>query len=145
MILLDTNIISELMKADPDSQVLGWFAHIDGNDLFTSTVTEAEVRSGLVAMPEGRRREALMTEADAMFENVLSDQVLSFDRTAAHHYANVVIRRRAAGRAIQTVDAMIATMIAAIAIANGFAVATRNVRGFEDTGASIVNPFKGGA
>lgn len=141
MILLDTNIISELMKADPDSRVLGWFAQIDGNDLFTSTVTEAEVRSGLVAMPEGRRRDALMAEADAMFENVLSDQVLSFDRTAAHHYADVMARRRAVGSPIQAVDAM----IAAIAIAHGFAVAPRNVRDFADTGAAVVNPFEDGA
>ncbi|MGI9477190.1 MAG: type II toxin-antitoxin system VapC family toxin [Hyphomicrobiaceae bacterium] len=139
MILLDTNVVSELMKPDPNSQVLAWFARIDGNDLFTSTVTEAEVRAGLAVMPEGRRRDALLAEANAMFENVLSEQILSFDRIAAHHCANVMARRRAEGRPVQTADAM----IVAIAIAHGFAVATRDVRDFADTGVTVLNPFDG--
>ena len=139
MIVFDTNVISELMKPDPDSRVADWFTRLDGNDLFTTTITEAEIRFGLVAMPQGKRRDALMAEADAMFENVLRDQVLPFDRVAAQLYGHVVIRRRAAGRPIEVADAM----IAAVAATHGLAVATRNVRDFADTGVTVLNPFDG--
>lgn len=138
MIILDTNVISELMKTAPASQVSDWFARVDGNDLYTSTISEAEIRSGLVAMPRGRRRDELLDYTDVMFETVFRDQVISFDRAAAYEYGIVQAKRRAVGRPVAMADAM----IAAIAIAQGFDVATRNVRDFEETGASVVNPFE---
>ena len=137
MILLDTNVISEMMRPIPAVQVADWYAKVDGNDLYTSTVSEAEIRSGLLAMPAGRKRDDLLNQADRMFETVFRDQIISFDRSAAYEYAIVMATRRAVGRPISLPDAM----IAAIALARGFAVATRNVRDFEHTGASIINPF----
>ena len=139
MILIDTNIISEIMKLNPDARVASWVARIDGSDLFTSAISEAEIRSGLMSMPAGRRRDTLVGVADDIFDNVFRDQIVSFDRLAAYEYGVITAHRRAAGRPIQTSDAM----IAAIAMAHGFAVATRNGRDFEDTGVSIINQVDG--
>ncbi len=138
MILIDTNIISEVMKPTPDARVARWVERIDGNDLFTTVISEGEIWSGLMTLPVGRRRDALIDVANDIFDIAFRGQIISFDRFAARAYRNVMARRRAAGRPIQTADAM----IAAIAIAHSFAVATRNVRDFEDTGASAVNPFE---
>lgn len=137
MILIDTNVILEIMKPKPNERVARWVEQIDGNDLYTSAVSEAEIRSGLATMPAGRRRDTLVGVADDIFDNAFRGQIISFDRCAAREYGVVMARRHAAGSPIQTADAMIAS----IAIAHGLAVATRNVRDFADTGAAVVNPF----
>lgn len=139
MILVDTNIISEVMKLTPDARVVRWVERIDGNDLFTTAVSEGEIWSGLMTMSAGRRRQTLVATATDIFDNAFRGQIISFDRFAAREYGDVMARRRAAGRPIQTADAM----IAAIAISHGFAVATRNVRDFADTGVTVLNPFDG--
>lgn len=137
MILLDTNVISELMRAEPSPEVLAWFAARDAADLFLTAVTEAELRTGIAILPEGQRRDRLQVALDAMIAEDFAGRVLPFDSPAARAYARIASTRRAAGRPIAEADCQ----IAAIASATGAAVATRNTKDFEDSGPTIINPW----
>lgn len=141
MILLDTNVLSELTKPQPSLRVLTWLRAVPSAEIYTSSITQAEAFLGLKQLPDGKRKNGLTRGTEQLFEGILKDRVLPFDSAAAIYYPEIILLRRAAGRPIQTADAM----IAAIAIAHGYAVATRNVRDFADTGASVVNPFEDGA
>ena len=137
MIILDTNVLSELTRPEPSPVVMSRLRAVPSGSIYTTCVCRAETLFGLKLLPDGRRRDDLMGRTEFLFADLLKDRILPFDDAAATYYPEIVLVRRKAGRPISMVDAM----IAAIAIAQGFAVATRNVRDFEETGASIVNPF----
>jgi len=137
MILLDTNVISELMRADPARAVLDWFGQHDASELFISAVTEAELRTGVAILPEGQRRDRLQLAIDAMIDLDFQRRVLPFDSNAAKAYAEIAAQRRAAGRPIAEADCQ----IAAIARATDAPIATRNVKDFDGCGVRVVNPW----
>ena len=137
MILVDTDVISELMRTEPSSLVLSWFGTQDASALFLSAITEAELRTGVSILPMGQRRERLMAAIDAVIDEDFADRVLPFDSQAAKAYAGIAAARRAAGRPIADADCQ----IAAIALGLGASVATRNVKDFEGCGVPLINPW----
>ena len=137
MILLDTNVISELMRAEPARIVLDWFGNHDAGDLFISAVTEAELRTGVAILPEGQRRDRLQMAIDAMIDQDFQSRVLPFDSAAARAYADIAAQRRAAGRPIAEADCQ----IAAVARATDASIATRNVKDFDGCGVRVINPW----
>jgi toxin FitB len=139
MIILDTNVISELMLAAPSPSVLHWFSHHRGSaELFTTTVTMAEIFYGVELLPKGKRRDKLRVEAEAVFTTDLAGHILSFDEQAARSFAEIAASRRAQGRPISELDAQ----IAAIARIRGSALATRNTTDFEGCGVRLINPWQ---
>ena len=137
MILLDTNVISELMRAEPAQIVMDWFGKHDAADLFISAVTEAELRTGVAIHPEGQRRDRLQLAIDAVIDLDFQARVLPFDSLAAKAYAEIAAQRRASGRPIAEADCQ----IAAIARASSAPVATRNVKDFDGCGVRLINPW----
>ena len=137
MIIIDTNVVSELMRASPDPAVLAWFASHAADTLFLTAISEAELRTGAAILPAGQRRDRLMGAIDAMIDQDFAGRILPFDSPAARKYAEIAAARRAAGKPIMEADCQ----IAAIARACGAAIATRNVKDFEGCGANIVNPW----
>ncbi len=137
MILLDTNVISELMRAEPAQIVLEWFGRHDAAELFISAVTEAELRTGVAILPDGQRRDRLQLALDGMIDQDFQERVLPFDGPAAKAYAAIAAQRRAAGRPISEADCQ----IVAIARATGAPVATRNVKDFDGCGVRLINPW----
>ena len=137
MIVLDTNVLSEVLRPVPESKVLTWLSSQPRLSLFTTTVTRGEVLFGLRLLPEGQRRLGLWAAALAIFDEDFSGQVLSFDSGAADAYAEIAANRRSAGKPISQFDAM----IAAISRSRGASLATRNVRDFANCGITVVNPW----
>lgn len=141
MILLDTNVISELVKGEPDPHVFRVIDALPLETVFTAAVCEAEIRYGLACLPPGRRRNELTDRIDRFFEEGFGDRVLPFDRICAAMCGDIRQTREAAGRAIAIADAM----IAATARAYGAkALFTRNVTGFEGCGITLVDPWTAG-
>ncbi len=138
MIVLDTNVISELMKPAPAAPVLRWVAQHPASALFTTSVTQAEVLYGVLLMPAGKRRSQLDATAQAMFAQDFGHRVLPFNADAAHAFADIAARRRRAGKPISQFDAQ----VAAIALAARAAVATRKVADFSDCGVTVINPWE---
>lgn len=138
MIVLDTNVLSELLAPSPSPHVLAWLAAQPAAAVFTTAVTEAEILYGLALLPDGRRRQALEAAVRPIFSEDLAGRVLAFDREAAENYAAIAARRRAIGRPISQFDAQ----IAAIAVSRGASIATRNVADFAETGAPVINPWE---
>ena len=138
MILLDTNILSELMRAAPEAAVEQWLADQPAVSVFISAITEAELRYGLALLPPGKRRSALAVEIENMLREDFSGRILPFDSPAAIAFAEIAAERRQAGRPISQADAQ----IAAIARSRGAALATRNALDFEGCGIEIVNPWR---
>jgi predicted nucleic acid-binding protein len=137
VIILDTNVLSELLTPTPSTVVIEWLSAQHPPSVFTTAVTEAEILYGLRLLPEGRRRRDLEAAISPIFDEDLSGRVLPFDRDAADLYATIATRRRSAGRPISQFDAQ----IAAIALSRGASVATRNVSDFEGVGLLIINPW----
>ena len=137
MILLDTNVISELMRPDPAPAVLAWFGAHDAPALYLSAVGESELRRGAVILPAGRRRRQLLDAIDAMVKEDFPGRVLPFDSASAAAFADVFAARQKAGRPISFPDCQ----IAAIARAHGAALATRNAADFEGCGVTLLNPW----
>lgn len=138
MIVLDTNVLSELAKSDPDPTVLAWVAKQRRAELCTTTISEAELAYGLALLPKGRRRDALTQAVARLLGEGIGGRVLSFDRAAASAYGEIAARRRAAGKPVATADGQ----IAAIARARGAnMVATRDTGGFEGCGIKFANPW----
>lgn len=137
MFLLDTNVVSELMRPEPEPRVEGWVAGQAPRHLFLSAVSEAELRYGAAILPAGRRRETLFSDIEGMLLRAFGDRVLSFDREAARVYGDIASMRRAAGLHVEPVDCQIAS----IARLRGLAVATRNVSDFEGMEVELVDPW----
>jgi predicted nucleic acid-binding protein len=140
MIVLDTNVISELMRPEPDPVVFAWTAAQARDMLYTTSVNKAEILYGIAALPTGRRRTALTEAAEAMFGDDFLDRVLPFDGAAAVHYAEIVVARRRTGNPIEAFDAQ----IAATALVFGDEIATRDVGGFAACGLTLINPWTAG-
>jgi predicted nucleic acid-binding protein len=137
VIVLDTNVISELMRPAPHHAVFAWVAAQPRAMLCTTSINQAEVMYGIAALPDGRRRAALAIAAQAIFTEEFAGRVLAFGAGAASHYANIVVARRHAGNPIEGFDAL----IAAIALTEGASVATRDLGGFEGFGLKLINPW----
>ena len=137
MIVLDTNVISELMRPEPDAKVVAWANTQDRQALFTTSITAAEVASGIERMPDGKRRRDLTRLMRLMFEEGLRDRILPFDTSCAFQYAKVSAHRRAIGRRIKDFDAMIIATCAK----RGFKFATRSVADFTGCGVEVINPW----
>lgn len=137
MIVLDTNVVSELLRQAPAPQVEAWLAAQDGATVYFTAVGEAELRYGVAILPAGRRQSALARVIDDMLEEDFRDRILPFDRAAAHAYAAIAAERRAAGRPISQFDCQ----TAAIARAHDAAVATRNISDYEACGIQVIDPW----
>ena len=138
MIVLDTNVVSELMRVDPQAEVLAWLDDQPTRTLFVTTITEAEILTGIALLPEGRRRRGLKAAAERLFGLLFDERILPFDSAAAHSYAPIAASRRASGNPISQADCQ----IAAIARSKGASVATRDMKGFQDCGIEVVNPWQ---
>jgi toxin FitB len=138
MIVLDTNVISELMKINPNQRVFTWFRQVRRADLVTTAISRAEIMMGIRLLDAGRRRVRLMSQADLVFRVDLEGRVIPFDSAAADEYAVIVPHRQRIGRRIELLDAL----IAAIARARGAALATRNVADFADCGIDLIDPWQ---
>jgi toxin FitB len=136
MIILDTNVVSELMRPEPAPQVAGWVRRRDRRELRTTSITLAEIRYGIARLPDGRRKQILLDAADDVFRT-FSDQILPVDEAAAEHYAIVASTRDRAGKPIQGFDAL----IAAVCRSRSAALATRNLPDFDGTGIEVIDPW----
>ena len=141
MILLDTNVLSELMRPTPSPAVESWMGSQPAAGVFISAITEAELRYGLALLPESRRQKRLVAQAEAMLAEDFAGRILPFDSPAASAYARIAAARRLSGRRISQADAQ----IAAIAASRGASLATRNVADFVDCGIDIVDPWNDGS
>ena len=139
MILLDTNVVSEVMRATPSPAVLAWLNGQDAATLFVSIVTVAEIEFGLRVLPDDNRRSGLRDRFEQFLLQAFEGRVRDFDQPAARSYGDIMGHRREIGQPMSVLDGQ----IAAIARSRGLAVATRNVPDFADCGLTIVNPFEG--
>ncbi len=137
MIILDTNVLSELMRSSPEVAVTRWVGQQSASSLHLTSITQAEILHGIALLPAGRRRKSLETAAWAMFKEDFSGRVLPFDSQAAPWYAQLAAQRAAAGQPISQFDAQ----IAAIARAAGARLATRNTRDFLGCDVELVDPW----
>lgn len=138
MIILDTNVLSELMSEHGSEPVRDWVNGRYLDDLFITSVNEAEIRAGIAIMPEGRKRSRLIDLVQAMFELDFHGRILPFDTVAARHFGEIVLSRRRIGREIKGFDAQIAAIARAVAMT----VATRDIGDFEDCGVDLINPWE---
>ena len=139
MIILDTNVLSELMRPTPSPRVVAWVAKQPAAELFTTSITEAEIFYGPELLTKGKRREGLLAAAEAMFAEDLAGRVFEFDSDAARAFSKIAAHPRALGRPISHADAQ----IAAITQVRGARLATRNVADFEDCGLHAIDPWNG--
>ena len=137
MLILDTNVLSEILRPTPDAAVLVWLEAQPRSQLFTTAITRAEILYGISLLSKGPRRQKLQTVARAIFDEDLEDKVLAFDGPAADQSAQIAARRTQAGKPISQLDAM----IAAIAKAQQARLATRNIRDFVDCDIQIIDPW----
>ncbi|MHB1292894.1 MAG: PIN domain-containing protein [Sulfuricella sp.] len=138
MIVVDTHVISEVMRPQPSPAVLSWLNAQDGNQLFITTVILAEVGYGLRILPDGQRRWQLHSRFEQFIAQAFEERVLDFTASAARAYAEIMGHRKEVGHLMSLPDGQIAS----IAHTHGFAVATRNIKDFEDCGLELINPFE---
>jgi toxin FitB len=138
VILLDTNVLSELIRRDPDDGVLRWIDSLDATTIATTAITAAELLYGIARLPAGRRRDLLSEAAHRLVEEDLGGRVEPFDASSAAHYAALVSGRERDGRPISVADGQ----IAAICRNLGATLATRNTSDFEDTGIDLIDPWQ---
>ncbi|MBZ0092638.1 MAG: type II toxin-antitoxin system VapC family toxin [Sulfuricellaceae bacterium] len=137
-VLLDTNVLSELMRRQPDAKVLTWFEQHTDTACVISAITRAEVLLGIALLPEGKRRDDLANAAELMFQEEFAGRCAPFDENATDEYAALVAARTRIGRPISTEDAQ----IAAIALTNRLPLATRNVKDFSHiAGLTLMSPW----
>jgi toxin FitB len=137
MIILDTNVLSELMRPHPSTRVVAWVAEQPITEIFTTTITEAEIFYGIELLGRGKRRDQLLAAAEAMFAEDFSGRIFGFDSDAARAFSQIAAQRRALGKPISHADAQ----IAAIAKVRRAKLATRNLADFEDCGIDFVDPW----
>jgi predicted nucleic acid-binding protein len=136
VILLDTNVVSEAMKPEPDPAVRNWLDEQAAETLYLSSVTIAELMFGIGALPKGKRKDMLTAALDGVL-TLFADRILPFDTNAARHYADLAVKARAAGRGLSTPDGY----IAAIAASHDFAVASRDASAFTAAGITVIDPW----
>jgi toxin FitB len=139
MIILDTNVLAELMRPEPSARVATWVARQRATELFTTSITEAEIFYGIELLTKGKRREGLLAAAEAMFAEDLAGRIFGFESDAARAFSKIAAHRRALGRPISHADAQ----IAAIAQVRGAQLATRNVADFRDCPVEVLDPWNG--
>ena len=137
MIILDTNVLSELMRANPDENVLAWLDSQNSQDLYTTAITVAELLYGVARLAHGRRKTALRGAIETMLDGELAGKILPFDGDSARRYAMLVAECESHGRPISSADAQ----IAAVCHTHDAVLATRNGRDFETTGVPIIDPW----
>jgi predicted nucleic acid-binding protein len=138
-IILDTNVVSELMRSQPEQAVMDWFGRRNNDLFYVSAITQAEIMLGISLLPAGKRRDALATAAEGMFSQDFAGRCLPFDATGAAIYATIISGRRRAGQSISTEDAL----IAATALTHDYPLATRNTKDFLDiNGLTLYNPWQ---
>jgi predicted nucleic acid-binding protein len=137
MILIDTNVISEIMKLAPSEVVVKWLNDQRSSTLYVSAVTIGEIEYGLRILPEGRRRMQLKERFERFVSLAFAQRVLTYDERAARIYGEIMGLRKEIGRPMSILDGQ----IAAVARANGFMVATRNTSDFQDCGIELIDPF----
>ena len=137
MLVLDTSVISEALRPEPDARVEAWLKALSPASVFTTAVSRAEILYGIAILPEGRRQSALLAAAVSMFDEDFQGRVLPFDSEAATLYADLASARRQKGHPISFADAQ----IAAITLSRGGRLATRNVGDFAECGIDLVNPW----
>jgi predicted nucleic acid-binding protein len=138
MIVLDTNVVSEVIRSDPSLAVIGWLDRQPSNSLYLTATSLAELLVGIAYLPPGRRRTSLHKDVIELVDALFGDRVLPFDGQAAVKYADIVSTARSQGRTILVADGQ----IAAIASAREFAVATRDMAPFHAAGVEVINPWK---
>lgn len=138
MIILDTNVLSALMRPTPDRAAATWLDGQPSQSVWTTSVTVFEIEFGIAVLPRGRRRTALEAGFTRLVEDALENRILPFDRAAAIAAARLAAERRAGGRPVDIRD----TQIAGIAIAHRAVVATRNVRHFHGMGMAVIDPWR---
>jgi len=138
MIVIDTNVVSEVMRARPEARVMRWFDAQPSDELHVTSITQAEILAGIAMLPRGKRRESLTAEASGMFDEDFADRIMHFDSAAAAAYAVIRADRRRMARPIGVFDAQ----IAAIARAHAARVATRNIDDFSDCGVELIDPWQ---
>lgn len=138
MTILDTNVVSEMMRPAPEPLVLRWFASLSTEDAYVTVITVAEILFGIELLPAGKRRDALLAGAERTF-GVFADHILAFDEKAAREFSMISSTRRKQSKPISEFDAQ----IAAITRANTATLATRNIDDFEGCGVRLVNPWEG--
>lgn len=137
--LLDTNVLSELMREAPAPEVLHWFAAQTPNRLYTCTINQAEILAGIAVLPAGKRRDALARAAQQIFEEEFAGRCLVFDSGSAERFALIIAQRKRMGRPIEAVDAQ----VAAIALAAHLKLVTRNTKDFAGIdGLEVINPWQ---
>ena len=137
MIILDTNVISEIMRMAPDQQVIGWLRNQLPGQIYTTAIAETELLKGIELMPSGKRQQALLKAVEAYLKRDLANRILPFDSAAAHYFASIFAQRKSKGRPITPLD----TQIAAIVRSHNATLATRNTRDFIDCGIQLINPW----
>jgi len=137
VIVVDTNVVSELMRPSPSQQVRAWVSAQAPGELCTTAITIAEIRYGLERLADGRRKQSLLAAATELFA-AFSEYIQPFDADAAIWYATITARRDRLGLPIDGFDAQ----IAAICRTRGAALATRNAKDFRDTGIDVIDPWQ---
>ena len=141
MIVLDTNVVSEPLRLEPDAAVVDWLNRQEPRTLYLTTVNLAELLAGIETLPAGRRRDALKQALTEQMMPLFEGRILAFDEPAAAAFARINASALAAGNTIGFADGA----IAAIAAAHGFMVATRNVHDFKGTGIEVLDPWQAGS
>jgi hypothetical protein len=139
MIVLDTNVISEVLRPIPEPAVLEWLRSMSRSDLWTSSIVVAELFSGVDLMPSGKRQQTLREKMEQMVSTIFTGRIVTFNFAAARAYGPILATRQRMGRPIDEMDAL----IAATALTNRATLATRNIADFEHCGIALVNPWDG--
>ncbi|ORC37375.1 VapC toxin family PIN domain ribonuclease [Marispirochaeta aestuarii] len=140
MIVLDTNVLSELMRPTPNPVVITWLDTLPVRDVALSSITVSEILFGIGLLPSGKRKDQLISAAKTLFETDFQDRIFPFDADAAVEYAAIVLHRQKSGRPISMADGQ----IAAICRARKCSLATRNIKDFEGTGIVLIDPWAEG-
>jgi predicted nucleic acid-binding protein len=138
MIVLDTNVISALMRKEPEKPVVKWLDGQPAASVWITAITVMEIRFGLQIMPKGRRQDGLIRSFELMLKSMIEGRIASFHAEAGSHAAELMARRKRIGRPAEVRD----TMIAGIVLANRATLATRNVQHFEDLAVTVINPWE---
>jgi predicted nucleic acid-binding protein len=138
MIILDTNILSEMMRLERDGAFVRWIGATDSDELFTTAITQAEISFGVALLPHGRRRALLAGATRQVFAENFAGRILPFDSRAAEEYATLSAKKRSLGRSMESLDAQ----IAAIARSRDAVLATRNIKDFIDCDVRLINPWE---